>query len=85
MMNYNPPCYADLAHLCGFRKEAHRQMGLPFFVLNHLLSVLEHKGRHRTIELGGDLEDNNAIHFLYEKGGLRVEKQWPLFRKTLRV
>ena len=66
-------------------KEAHRQMGLPFFVLNHLLRVLEHKGRYRTIELGSDLEDNNAINFLYQKGGLRVEKHWHLFRKALRV
>ncbi|HEY3382690.1 MAG TPA: hypothetical protein VGK32_13025 [Vicinamibacterales bacterium] len=66
-------------------KEEYRQMGLPFFVLNHLLHVLEGKPQYRTIELGWDLEDNDAINFLYEEGGLRVQKRWRLFRKDLRA
>ena len=66
-------------------KEEYRQMGLPFFVLHHLLHVLEGKPQYRTMEMGWDLEDNAGINLLYEEGGLTVRKRWRLFRKDLKA
>jgi hypothetical protein len=64
-------------------KEEYRQMGLPFFVFNHLLTVLAGKPEYRTAELGWNLEDNAGINALYEEGGLRAQKRYRLFRKDL--
>jgi hypothetical protein len=39
--------------------------------------------QYQTVELGWNLEDNSAINFLYEEGGLRAEKRYRLYRKDL--
>ena len=64
-------------------KAEYRQMGVPFFALDYLLRVLAGKPQYEWIELGWDLEDNQAINLLYDEGGLRAGKRYRLFRKEL--
>jgi len=64
-------------------KEQYRQMGLPLAAFYHLLAVVERNPQYRYVELGWNLEDNDAINRLYEEGGLRPSKRYRLYRKAL--
>lgn len=64
-------------------KEAYRQMGAPLVALHYLMLAAEHKLQYRYVELGWNLEDNQAINLLYEESGLRPHKRYRIFRKDL--
>lgn len=64
-------------------KEQYRQMGLPLVVFYHLFKVVERNQQYRYVELGWNLEDNDAINRLYEDGGLRPHKRYRIYRKDL--
>jgi len=64
-------------------KEEYRQMGAPLVVLHYLMQAAEHKTQYHYVELGWNLEDNQAINLLYEESGLRPHKRYRIFRKDL--
>jgi hypothetical protein len=64
-------------------KPAFRQMGAPFVMFDHLMQVLRAKEQFRYIELGWNLEDNDAINLLYEEGGGKPYKRYRIYRKDL--
>lgn len=61
----------------------YRQTGVPLVALEHLRRILAAKPQYRWVELGWDLEDNDAINQLYIEGGLRPHKRWRVYRKDL--
>jgi hypothetical protein len=62
-------------------KEEYRQMGLPWVAFDYLFRKLREGKRYQYIELGWNLEDNQAINRLYEEGGLRPHKRYRIHRK----
>ena len=64
-------------------KEEYRQMGLPWVAFDYLFQVLRKGKRYRYIELGWNLEDNEAINRLYEEAGLSPHKRYRIYRKDL--
>jgi hypothetical protein len=81
--------FANRSKVAGLRglifgvKPAYRKVGTPLFVLHRLRGALQQKPQYRWVELGWDLEDNDAINSLYEEGGLRPAKKWRIYRKEL--
>jgi GNAT superfamily N-acetyltransferase len=78
--------WSEITGLRGFLfgvKEEYRQMGLPWVALHHLVRVLRTKPQFRYIELGWNLEDNQAINRLYEEGGVMPSKRYRIYRKEL--
>jgi hypothetical protein len=47
------------------------------------MKVLHAKKDFRYLELGWNLEDNDAINLLYEEGGGRPYKRYRIYRKGL--
>jgi hypothetical protein len=64
-------------------KEDYRQTGVPFVAFNQVINVLIRKEQYDYVELGWNLEDNEAINRLYEEGGARVHKRYRIYRKDL--
>jgi GNAT superfamily N-acetyltransferase len=64
-------------------KEEYRQMGVPYVAFNYLLEVLKKKENYQYLELGWNLEDNQAINRLYEEGGFKPHKRYRIYRKEL--
>ena len=64
-------------------KEQYHQMGLPLVVFDHLMRVLRSKEQYQYLELGWNLEDNDAINRLYEEGGARPTKSYRVYRKDI--
>ena len=64
-------------------KEEYRQVGAPLVALHYLIRAAEKKLQYHYVELGWNLEDNQAINLLYEEGGLRPHKRYRIFRKDL--
>jgi hypothetical protein len=63
-------------------KEEYRQVGLPFVALTHALDLARSSDRYHYIELGWNLEDNEAINRLEEEGGARPYKRYRIYRKS---
>jgi len=63
-------------------KEEYRQLGLPFVGLTHALQVARGSDRYDYLELGWNLEDNEAINKLEEEGGARPHKRYRVYRKS---
>ena len=64
-------------------KEEYRQMGVPFVAFNYLMEMAKKKENYQYIELGWNLEDNEAINRLYDEGGARPHKRHRIYRKDL--
>lgn len=64
-------------------KEEYRQTGVPFVAFNYLIEVLKRKENYHYLELGWNLEDNQAINRLYEEGGARPHKRYRIYRKEI--
>ncbi len=64
-------------------KEQYHQMGVPIVVFDHLMRALRSKEQYQYLELGWNLEDNQAINRLYEEGGAKPLKRYRIYRKDL--
>jgi hypothetical protein len=64
-------------------KEEYRQMGVPFVAFNYLMELLKKKENYQYLELGWNLEDNQAINRFFEEGGVRPHKRHRIYRKEL--
>jgi GNAT superfamily N-acetyltransferase len=64
-------------------KEEYRQMGVPYVAFDYLIETLKKKENYEYLELGWNLEDNQAINRLYEEGGFRPHKRYRIYRKEL--
>jgi hypothetical protein len=64
-------------------KEEYRQLGVPLMALDHLGRVLNRRKQYQYLELGWNLEDNEAINTSYAEGGLKINKSYRIFRKQL--
>ena len=64
-------------------KEEYRQTGVPFVAFNYLIEMAKKKEHYQYIELGWNLEDNEAINRLYEEGGARPHKRHRIYRRDL--
>jgi hypothetical protein len=78
------------SEITGFRgfilgvKEEYRQMGVPLVALAYLMRMAaQKKANYQYVELGWNLEDNQAINLLYEEGGLQPHKRYRIYRKDL--
>jgi len=61
-------------------KDEYRERGLPFVALDHALGVLR-DSNYKYIELGWNLEDNEAINQLEVQLGAKPYKRYRIFRK----
>ena len=64
-------------------KEEYRQVGAPLVALHYLMEAAENKPQYYYVELGWNLEDNQAINLLYEESGLRPHKRYRIYRRDL--
>jgi len=64
-------------------KEEYRQVGAPLVALHYLLEAAKDKLQYYYVELGWNLEDNQAINMLYEETGLRPHKRYRIYRRDL--
>jgi len=64
-------------------KEEYRQVGAPLVALHYLLQAAKDKPQYYYVELGWNLEDNQAINLLYEESGLRPHKRYRIYRRDL--
>jgi hypothetical protein len=64
-------------------KERYRQTGVPLVAFDHLVRSFRSKEQYRYVELGWNLEDNQAINRLYEEGGARPTKRYRIYQKDL--
>ena len=64
-------------------KEEYRQVGAPLVALHYLMEAAENKPQYYYVELGWNLEDNQAINLLYEEAGLRPHKRYRIYRRDL--
>ncbi len=64
-------------------KEEYRQVGAPLVALHYLLEAAKDKPQYYYVELGWNLEDNQAINLLYEESGLRPHKRYRIYRRDL--
>ena len=64
-------------------KEEYRQAGAPLVALHYLLEAAKDKPQYYYVELGWNLEDNQAINLLYEESGLRPHKRYRVYRRDL--
>jgi hypothetical protein len=64
-------------------KEEYRQVGAPLVALHYLLEAAKNKPQYYYVELGWNLEDNQAINLLYEEAGLRPHKRYRIYRRDL--
>ena len=63
-------------------KEEYRQLGLPFVGLDYLFGVAKRTTKYHYLELGWNLEDNDAINQLEREGRARPFKKYRIFRKS---
>lgn len=63
-------------------KQEYRELGLPFFALDHLYTVLRGKPNYHYLELGWNLEDNDPINQLESEAGARIFKRYRVYRKS---
>jgi len=63
-------------------KEEYRQLGLPFVGLKHMMGFVQKTEKYDFLELGWNLEDNEAINQLEIEGGARPYKRYRIYRKT---
>ena len=63
-------------------KEEYRQLGLPFVGLQYLFQVADRTDKYHYLELGWNLEDNEAINVLEKEGGARPFKKYRVYRKS---
>jgi hypothetical protein len=63
-------------------KEGYRQLGLPFVGLKHIMASVRKSDKYDFLELGWNLEDNEAINQLEVEGGARPYKRYRIYRKT---
>jgi len=67
-------------------KEEYRQAGVPLVVFDHVMRLLKQKGRYEYLELGWNLEDNEAINEMYETdGGMMPCKRYRVYVKECGV
>jgi hypothetical protein len=64
-------------------KEEYRQVGAPLVALHYLMEAAKNKPQYYYVELGWNLEDNQAINLLYEESGLRPHKRYRIYRRDL--
>jgi hypothetical protein len=64
-------------------KEEYRQVGAPLVALHYLMEAAKNKPQYYYVELGWNLEDNQAINLLYEESGLRPHKRYRVYRRDL--
>lgn len=63
-------------------KQKYRQLGLPFVALDHLFQAVMKSQRYFYLELGWNLEDNDAINMLEKEGGAKPFKHYRIYRKS---
>jgi hypothetical protein len=63
-------------------KEEYRQLGLPFVGLQYLFRVADRTDKYNYLELGWNLEDNDAINVLEKEGGARPFKKYRIYGKS---
>lgn len=63
-------------------KRQYRQLGIPFVALDYLFNVVLKSQRYFYLELGWNLEDNDAINMLEKEGGARPFKKYRVYRKS---
>ncbi len=66
----------------GIKKE-YQKIGLPLVAFDHLEKVLRNDMRYQYLELGWNLEDNDAINKLELEGGARILKRYRIYRKDI--
>lgn len=64
-------------------KEEYHQLGFPVAAFNYMYRLLRQQTKYHYMELGWTLEDNDPINRLFFDGGLKVYKQYRIFRKAL--
>jgi hypothetical protein len=64
-------------------KEQYRQLGFPLLATHHLYELVRKKGKYHYMEMGWCLEDNESINFLIEEAGVKTNKRYRLYRKSL--
>ena len=74
---------AAWVHVVGVRP-AWRRRGLAVALLHHSFGALYRQGKHR-IALEVDTQSSTGATQLYEKAGMRVERQYDFFEKVLRA
>ncbi len=63
-------------------KSRYRERGLPFFALDHLYTILYARKKYKYLELGWNLEDNEAINEVERDAGARFFKRYRVYRKN---
>jgi len=63
-------------------KSKYREQGLPFLALDHAYNIFRRQSRYRYLELGWNLEDNQAINQFESEYGARVFKRYRIYRKS---
>lgn len=64
-------------------KKQYRNLGLPLVAFDHLYTVLAGNDKYDYLELGWNLEDNDAINKLELEAGAKVYKKYRIFSKCL--
>lgn len=63
-------------------KDEYRQMGLPFLALDYLFDAVKRKNQYQFLELGWNLEENEAINQLEAEGGAKPLNKYRIYRKS---
>lgn len=63
-------------------KDEYRQMGLPFLALDYLFGVVKKKNQYHYLELGWNLDENEAINQLEAEGGAKPRNKYRIYRKS---
>jgi hypothetical protein len=64
-------------------KEEYRQLGFPMLATHHLYEIVRKKEKYHYLEMGWCLEDNESINFLIDEAGVKINKRYRLYRKSL--
>lgn len=62
-------------------KKQYQKLGLPLVAFDHLEKVLRNDMRYQYLELGWNLEDNDAINKFELEGGAKILKKYRIYRK----
>lgn len=62
-------------------KKPYQKLGLPLVAFDHLEKVLRNDMNYHYLELGWNLEDNDAINKLELEGGANIHKRYRIYQK----
>ena len=78
--------WSDIKGLRGYImgiKEEYRQMGVPLVAFNYFMNAMKKKTQYHYMEVGWQLEDNDAINLLYDEGGGKPSRRFRIYLKDL--